>query len=149
MLATGNQARGLGAGEPSLNLFAAYDELLPYQVFLETQAGMDIPRHTEYGPRTAYFRATLGTSVGEGPLGLGRLWTPMVEILGNHDLTGGSATQWSIVPEFQVTLNQRQHIRAALGYSVPLNQPQAQSQQFLAYVLWDWFDGGLFSGWQK
>jgi mono/diheme cytochrome c family protein len=147
MLATGSQARGLGAGEPSLNLFAAYDELLPHQLFVETQAGMDIPRHTEYGPRTAYLRATLGTSVGEGPLGLGRLWSPMVEILGNHDLTGGSATQWSVVPEFQVTLNRRQHIRVAAGYSVPLNQPRVQSQQFLAYVLWDWFDGGLFSGW--
>jgi mono/diheme cytochrome c family protein len=147
MLATGNQARGLGAGEPSLNLFAAYDELLPHQVFVQTQLGMDIPRHTEYGPRTAYFNTTLGTSVGEGPLGLGRLWSPMVEILGTHDLTGGSATQWSIVPEFQVTLNRRQHIRAAVGYSVPLNQPQSQSQQFLAYFLWDWFDGGLFSGW--
>ena len=147
MLATGNETRGLGAGEPSLNLFAAYDELLPHQIFVETQAGMDIPRHTEYGPRTAYIRATLGTSVGEGPLGLGRLWSPMVEILGNHDLTGGTATQWSIIPELQVTLNRRQHIRAALGYSVPLNQFQAQSQQFLAYFLWDWFDGGLFSGW--
>jgi hypothetical protein len=147
MIPTGNQARGLGAGEPSLNVFAAYDELLPRQVFIETQVGMDIPRHTEYGPRTAYLRAALGTSVGEGTLGLGRLWSPMIEILGNHDLTGGSAPQWSMVPEFQVTLNRRQHIRAALGYSVPLNQSRAQSQQFIAYFLWDWFDGGLLSGW--
>jgi mono/diheme cytochrome c family protein len=147
VLATGNQARGLGGGEPALNLFAAYDELLPHQLFLQTQAGMQIPRHTEYGPRSAYFRAALGTSVGQGPLGLGRLWSPMLEISGNHDLTGGAATQWSIVPELQVTLNRRQHVRAALGYSIPLNQQATQPQQFVAYFLWDWFDGGLFSGW--
>ncbi len=141
VLATGSQARGLGGGEPSLNAFAAYDELLPHRLFLQTQAGMQIPRHTEYGPRSAYFRAALGTSGGEGPHGLGRLWSPMLEVVGNHDLTGGQATDWSIVPELQVTLNRRQHIRAAIGYSVPLNQPGAQSQQFIAYFLWDYFDG--------
>lgn len=80
MLATGNQARGRGGGEPSLNLFVAYDELMPHQLFVETQAGMDVPRHTEYGPRTAYVRATLGTSVGQGPSGwvdYGHRWSSL------------------------------------------------------------------------
>ena len=144
---TGNQRHGLGSGEPTLNVFGAYDELLPHEIFLETQAGMEIPRHTEYGPRQAYLRAAVGTSVGEGPFGLGRLWSPIVEVIGSHDLTAGTATQWSVIPELQVTLNRRQHIRAALGYSVPISQNQAQSQQFMAYFLWDWFDGGLLAGW--
>jgi hypothetical protein len=52
-----------------------------------------------------------------------------------------------VVPEFQVTLSRRQHVRAALGYDVPLNDTAGRSTQLMMYVLWDWFDGGLLEGW--
>ena len=66
VLATGDQRRGLGAGEPSLGFFAAYDRLLPGQVFIQLQPGIDIPRHTEYGPRSAYLRTAFGKSFAYG-----------------------------------------------------------------------------------
>jgi mono/diheme cytochrome c family protein len=146
VLATGDQRRGLGAGEPSLGFFAAYDRLLPGQVFIQLQPGIDIPRHTEYGPRSAYLRTAFGKSfAGEG--GLGRQWSPMLEIVGNRDLTPGTKTDWDVIPEFQVTLNRRQHIRAAAGYRLPINDTAGRPKQAIAYFIWDWFDGGLFEGW--
>ena len=59
----------------------------------------------------------------------------------------GGATDWDVIPEFQVTLNRRQHIRAALGYRLPINDTAGRPKQFIAYFLWDWFDGGFFEGW--
>jgi len=145
-LPTGDQRRGLGAGEPSLGFFAAYDQLLPGQAFIQLQPGIDIPRHTEYGPRSAYLRTAFGKSFA-GDQELGRQWSPMLEILGNRDLTPGTRTDWDVIPEFQVTLNKRQHIRAAMGYRLPVNDTAGRPKQVIAYFLWDWFDGGLFAGW--
>ena len=97
-----------------LTVGAIGDQLLPGQVFIQLQPGIDIPRHIEYGPRTAYLRTAVGRSfAGDGELG--RLWSPMLEVIGNRDLTPGTKTDWDVVPEFQVTLNRRQHIRAAAG----------------------------------
>jgi len=30
---------------------------------------------------------------------------------------------------------------------VPLNDRSGRNTQFMIYVLWDWFDGGLTEGW--
>lgn len=144
VLATGDPHRGLGAGEPSLGIFAAYDRLLPHQAFIQIQTGVDLPRHEDRGPRSAYFRAAVGNSF-DGDLG--RTWSPMVELVADRDLTPGATTDWDVAPEFQVTLNKRQHIRAAVGYRVPINDTGGRPRQLIAYFLWDWFDGGLFEGW--
>jgi mono/diheme cytochrome c family protein len=146
VLATGDQRRGLGAGEPSLGFFAAYDQLLPGQVFIQVQPGISVPRHTEYGARSVYLKTAFGKSFA-GDQELGRLWSPMLEIIGNRDLTSGTKTDWDVIPEFQMTLNQRQHLRAAMGYRLPINDTQGRPKQVMAYFIWDWFDGGLFEGW--
>lgn len=146
VLATGDQKRGLGAGEPSLGVFAMYDQLFGHQAFMQVQAGIDIPRHTEYSPRSVYVNTAFGKSFA-GNAELGRLWSPMLEIIANRDLTPGTQTDWDVVPEFQVTINRRQHIRAALGYRLPVNDTAGRPKQVIAYFLWDWFDGGFFEGW--
>jgi mono/diheme cytochrome c family protein len=145
-LATGNAAQGFGSGTTSFGAFAAYDQLLPQQAFIQVQAGTDLPVHTQYTAHSVYFRSAFGKSFNQG-MGLGRQWTPMVEFVANRDLVSGSRTDWDVVPEFQVTLSRRQHVRAALGYDVPLNDTAGRSTQFMMYVLWDWFDGGLLEGW--
>jgi hypothetical protein len=51
------------------------------------------------------------------------------------------------MPEMQVTLSARQHIRADLGYSIPTVNTAGRSPQVMFYVLWDWQDGKLTEGW--
>ncbi|MDP9091034.1 MAG: cytochrome c [Pseudomonadota bacterium] len=146
VLATGDQKRGLGAGEPSLGVFAMYDQLFGHQAFMQIQTGINVPRHTEYGPSSVYMRSAFGKSIaGDG--NLGRLWSPMLEFIANRNLSSGTKTDWDVVPEFQVTINRRQHIRAAMGYLIPINDTAGRPKQIIAYFLWDWFDGGLFEGW--
>jgi hypothetical protein len=33
------------------------------------------------------------------------------------------------------------------GVRLPVNERAGRSTTVMVYVLWDWFDGGLFDGW--
>jgi mono/diheme cytochrome c family protein len=144
-LATGDEARGLGSGETTLGLAAAYDRLLPAQVFLQFQGGVDLPFNSHHVSRAAFLRTAIGRSFSGRAEA--RLWTPMLELLGERDLVSDATTHWDLLPEFQVSLNRRQHVRAALGYRVPLNDTAERPRELLFYFMWDWFDGGLREGW--
>jgi len=144
-LPTGSVNKGLGTGQTTFGIFAAYDRLLPANAFLQMQAGADLPVHDL--PGSAFFRTALGkTIITRG--GFGRMWSPVVELVGDRDLTSGASTDWDVIPELQVTLNRRQHIRAAVGYRIPVNDTSVRPRQVMAYFLWDWFDGGLLEGWR-
>jgi mono/diheme cytochrome c family protein len=145
-LPTGNEDKGFGTGELVFTVFGAYDVLLPGNAFLQMQGGLDVPRHTRDVPRTAFLRAALGKSIAERD-GYGRLWSPMLEFTGERDLEDGARTAWDTIPELQVTLSARQHVRAALGYRIPLTEKADRPRQVMLYVLWDWFDGSLLEGW--
>jgi hypothetical protein len=71
----------------------------------------------------------------------------MVEILGARELEEGSATEWDLLPQLQVSLSNRQHVLLNVGVRTPLSQRLERRTSVLLYVLWDWFDGGFFSGW--
>jgi hypothetical protein len=34
-----------------------------------------------------------------------------------------------------------------VGLRMPINDRVGRQTQLMVYVLWDWFDGGLFDGW--
>jgi hypothetical protein len=72
----------------------------------------------------------------------------MVELLADHELATGAKTNWDLLPQFQVTLSRRQHVRANVGLRFPANNTAGRSTQLLFYLLWDWFDGGLREGWR-
>ena len=47
----------------------------------------------------------------------------------------------------QVSLSQRQHVLFSAGAKLPLNDTGERDSQFMFYIIWDWFDGGLREGW--
>ncbi len=145
-LPSGNVAHGLGLGVTSFELFAAYDQLLPAKTFLQFQAGSELPIDTRVTPTSVFWRSALGKSFNQDH-GLGRLWSPMVEFVASRDLRNSAATDWDVLPELQVTLSKRQHVRADLGVSMPVTNTAGRSPQVLFYVLWDWQDGKLTQGW--
>jgi hypothetical protein len=108
---------------------------------------MENPTHTSTAPRAVYWRTALGKSFREGQ-GVGRMWSPIVELLADRDLLTGAKTNWDVQPQFQVTLNRRQHIRANVGVRLPASNREGRSAQIVFYLLWDWFDGGLLEGWK-
>ena len=145
-LPTGHEARGLGLGVPKFEAFAAFGQILPRLSFVQAQAGIELPTDTERAPRAVFGRIALGKSLAEDQ-GFGRLWTPMIEILTDRELESGARTNWDIVPQFQVSINRRQHVRLNIGIRQPLNNTEGRSTQVAFYALWDFFDGGLRDGW--
>ena len=70
----------------------------------------------------------------------------MVELLGARELDAEAPTAWHVVPQLQVTLSRRQHIMANVGVRLPVDG-SGDKPQWMVYLLWDWFDGGLTNGW--
>jgi hypothetical protein len=71
----------------------------------------------------------------------------MVEFLGSRDFATGAKTDWDVLPQMQVTISHRQHIRGNLGVRVPVNNTSGRQVQVMFYLLWDWGDGRLNEGW--
>jgi hypothetical protein len=143
---TGSRSRGFGSGTTTFETFAAFDQLFPTNTFVQLQAGALLPRHTEIAPQSLYWRTALGQSFANRQ-GLGRLWSPMVEFVANRDLVDGAKTNWDVVPEMQVTISRRQHVRANVGVSEPFTNTAGRQRQVIFYLLWDWADGKLTQGW--
>jgi hypothetical protein len=72
----------------------------------------------------------------------------MFEVVGDRDVVEGASANIDVVPQFQVTLSRRQHVRANVGVQIPATNREGRSTQLLFYLLWDWFDGSLFEGWR-
>jgi mono/diheme cytochrome c family protein len=146
-LPTGNAARGMGNGVTILESFASFGQLLPKDSFLQFQGGIEVPTHAGDANKAVYWRTVLGKSFLTDK-GYGRLWSPMVELLVDRELVSGEPINWDVVPQLQVTLSKRQHIRADFGVRIPANNTAGRSPAIMFYLLWDWFDGGLRDGWK-
>ncbi len=144
---SGNTSHGLGTGATQFETFAAFAQLLPRESFVQLQAGTDQPTDTSKTPRSVFWRSAFGKTFRQSD-GLGRMWTPMMEVVANRNFVPSATPDWDIVPEFQVSLSQRQHVRANLGLRIPVTNTANRPVQVVFYVLWDWFDGSLKEGWK-
>ena len=144
---TGDENTGFGKGTFVFEPFLAFGQILPGDFFLQAQAGMEIPFQRERGKaeNEAFLRAAVGRSMSFRPWG--RTWSPMVEVLATRELTSDEKILFDVVPQMQVTLNKRQHIMFNVGVRLPLNETSDRNLAVMAYLLWDWFDGGFFEGW--
>ncbi|PYV85654.1 MAG: cytochrome c, class I [Acidobacteria bacterium] len=146
LVPSGNRTRGFGSGTTTFETFAAYDQLFRTNTFIQTQFGADLPRHTDIAPQSIFFNAAIGQTIGADH-GLGRAWSPMMEFLAQRDLDKSAKTNWDVLPQLQVTISHRQHIRGDLGVRVPVTNTFGRPIQLQLYFLWDWQDGKLTEGW--
>jgi hypothetical protein len=72
----------------------------------------------------------------------------MFEVVSDREFVQGATANIDVLPQFQVTLNRRQHIRVNLGLQIPTTNTAGRPKQVVFYFLWDWFDGGLLDGWK-
>jgi hypothetical protein len=143
-LPTGSERKGLGGGVAVFEPFVTFGQILPHDSFVQAQAGFEIPLESGHDSET-FGRVAVGKSLEQGRFG--RTWSPMIEVLAARPLAAGAAIDWDLVPQMQVTLNARQHIRVNGGVRVPVNNTGHRSPSIILYLLWDWFDGGFFQGW--
>lgn len=146
LLPSGNRARGLGSGTTTFEPFAAFDQLFRTDTFVQLQLGAELPFRTDIARQAIFFNSAIGQSFAADH-GLGRLWSPMLEFTANRDLVNNAKTDWDVLPEMQVTISKRQHIRADLGLRIPATNTSGRQKQVMFYILWDWADGKLTQGW--
>ncbi len=145
ILPTGNEDKGFGKGTAIFEPFVSFGQVLPANFFLHAQAGLELPFDTDKAGNEVFWRAALGRAFNEGMFG--RTWAPMLEVLSARDLESGADISWDLVPQMHFTLNTRQHIMMNIAVRIPVTDSGPRDTQILVYLLWDWFDGGLFDGW--
>ena len=143
---TGNSSRGFGSGTTTFETFAAFDQLFRSNTFIQTQLGGDLPVDTQKAPQSLFWNTAVGQSFSQDH-GLGRMWSPMFEVLAARDFTTGAKMNWDVLPQMQVTISKRQHVRGDLGVRIPVNNTAGRQVQLMFYLLWDWGDGKLTEGW--
>ncbi len=143
-LPTGREELGFGNGYSVLETAVLFGQALPAESFVQFQGGFGFPFN---GPAAneAFWRLAVGKTFSQG--GWGRSWSPMVEFLAARELIQGEKIAWDIVPQMQVTLSTRQHIRMNVGLNLPLTDAGPRAARLVFYFLWDWFDGGIRQGW--
>jgi hypothetical protein len=147
ILPTGDESAGAGSGVTVFEPFVSFGQILAADSFVHAQAGLELPSDTVVAEREAFWRVAAGRTWTQGANGFGRAWTPMLELLAARALDPDAGTHWDVVPQMQVTLNTRQHVMLSAGLRIPVNDRDGRSTQLMVYLLWDWFDGGLFDGW--
>ena len=145
ILPLGDEGDGLSSGVTIFEPFVTFGQLLPAAAFLQVQAGGEFPVDTDRVGNEAFWRGALGRTFVSGDYG--RAWSPMVEVLGSRALEDGATTHWDLAPQLHVTLNTRQHVQGNIAVRIPLNDTEHRDTRVAVFVLWDWFDGGLFEGW--
>lgn len=145
ILPSGDEESGFSSNTVVIEPMLLVGQLLPRGYFLHAQAGVGLPLDADEAEDEAFWRVALGRVINEGRWG--RRWAPMLEVLGSRELVSGADTQWDAVPQLQLTLNRRQHIRLGIGARIPLNNTDERNTAARLYVLWDFFDGGLGAGW--
>jgi hypothetical protein len=144
VMPTGSTERGIGGGTTVVEPFVVVGQILPRDSFLQVQVGVGVPLGRDHADE-AFWRTVLGTQFTQGEFG--RTWSPMIEVLGARELRSGHRAQWDLAPQVQVTLSTRQHIMANVGLRIPVVNGDGRSTRVMGYVLWDWFDGGILTGW--
>jgi hypothetical protein len=145
-LPTGKENEGLGGGVTIFEAFGMWDQALPRDGFVQVHAGFERPANQDLENNSVYLRTAIGKSISQQRWG--RVWAPMVEVLGAKALNAGAATEWDLVPQMQVTLSIFQHVRASVGVRIPVNERETRSKAVMSYLLWDWGDGGFFQLWR-
>ena len=132
LLPTGDSKRGFGAGTTQFEPFAAFDQLFPQNTFLQFELGADLPVDTSVAPRSMFWRAMVGQAMAQDHM-LGRLFSPMVEFLAVRDFKPGASTNWDVLPEMQITISRRQHVRTGFGVREPFTNTSGRTPQVLFY----------------
>jgi len=143
-LPTGRTRAGFGGETTVFETFVSVGQALPSDGFFQAQAVAEFPTASAFANELV-LRGVLGKTFTEGSWG--RAWTPMLEVQAKREMESGEDWGWNLAPQFQVTLNTRQHVMANVALLLPLTDREVRETRLYVYLLWDWFDGSFLDGW--
>jgi len=139
-VADGRQQAWVWSGDGAVRAVCRVRSAVQRQYVCADGVGADLPFDTSVAPNNMFWRATVGQAIGQDHM-LGRLWSPMVEFLASRNFAPGEKTNWDVLPEMQVTVSRRQHVRVGFGVREPFTNTSGRTPQVLFYLLWDRADG--------
>lgn len=142
---TGDVADGFSDGIFAFEPALAVAQIIPYLGFIQLQGGAELSTDTDKASHAVFWRGAFGRTFRKD--GFGRAWSPMVEVLGVAEFDDEVVVDWDIVPQLQVALSLRQHVRLGMGVLLPLTEFSERPIELQAYLIWDWYDGGFTEGW--
>jgi mono/diheme cytochrome c family protein len=146
-LASGNPRLG-GNGVHRYEQFLTLTQLLPKRTYFLQQVGGEVSIfHRHQSPAEAYTRTMFGKTF-LADKSMGRAFSVSNELIAIRKFGPRQAWTLDVVPQAQITVSKRQHMRLGVGVSIPAVNVQSRSTQLVFYWLWDTFDGGLFEGWK-
>ena len=105
--------KGLGGGVTIFEAFGMFDQALPRDGFVQFHAGFERPANHDVANNSVYWRTAVGKTFKQNRWG--RIWTPMVEVLGDKELEEGDEGGVGLVPQMQVSLSIFQHVLLSVG----------------------------------
>jgi mono/diheme cytochrome c family protein len=142
---TGKESQGFGKGVTIFEPFVSVGQVVGSSAFVQAQVGLALPADRVKASREAFWRIAVGQTWFHNRFD--REWSPMMELVAAKELAKGERVHWDVVPQLQVSLSRRHHVLLNGGLQLPVNARADRGRAFRMYLLWDWFDGGLFTGW--
>jgi len=145
LIPTGSPAEGMGKDTYVFEPFVTLGQGLSSLGFVQFQAGIGLPFDETRVAKEVFGRVALGRMFTYGRFG--RFWVPIFELQTVRELGSEALTAWGFLPQIQLALSKRKHVRANLGVMLPMTDLASRPMQAMGYLLWAWFDGGLDEGW--
>jgi len=142
-LPTGSEQKELGSGTTVFVPFLAFGKGIGSTVF-QTKLSAELPADTNRAART--FKYAVGYSLP--PIGFSRTgYIAALELVGAYNWENKSHEQTAVIGVSKA-LNKLGHVIASVGLGIPLRPSEGpKPKQFRAYLLWDFGDGPIWTGW--
>ena len=142
-LPTGNEGKGLSAGTPVFAPYLAFGKGFRGSV-IQGKVAAEFPANTDRASRN--YRYAIAYSFP--PIGFSRTgYVPAVELIGAYNPRSKGHAQTAVIGVSKA-LNKLGHVIGSVGMGFPLRPTGApRPKEFRAYVLWDFGDGPIWTGW--
>ena len=141
-LPTGNEAKGFGKGTVVLTPYITGAKGIGEKIELQGSVKIEAPVNKSKGNPELIYGISSTLILPEGKRGI----FPGIELLGMKNL-GSSEHMISLVPKIYIALTKRGHLAISIGREVPIYGGTPFKYRYVGFILWDYVDGGIFSGW--
>jgi mono/diheme cytochrome c family protein len=139
---TGNEAKDHGSGTFSFSPFVAFGKGFGRgRTFFQAKMGAELPTDQDKADPEVTYAAGLSHSFGMSR----KAFVPAIEFAGSYN-TKTKTHDYGVWVELSKPLNPLGHVIASVGAQIPI-RPKSASWRLEAYVLWDFGDGPIWSGW--
>jgi mono/diheme cytochrome c family protein len=141
-LPTGSEAKGFGKGTVVIVPYIAGAKGIGEKIELQGSVKIEAPVNKSKGNPELIYAISSTLILPEGRRGI----FPGVELLGTKNL-GSSEHTISLVPKIYIALTRRGHLAISIGREIPIYGGTPFKYRYIGFILWDYIDGSIFSGW--